>query len=50
MALQILMAPKFTNLSQPVIGSTQTASLLASCWDLKNLPNMQGLLSHSKPV
>jgi 2-methylcitrate dehydratase PrpD len=41
---------KFTNLSQPVIGSTQTASLLASCWDLKNLPNMQGLLSHSKPV
>ena len=41
---------KFTNLSVPVIGVKETASLLAACWDLKSLQNLQGLLGHSKPV
>ena len=41
---------KFTNLTAPVIGLKETASLLAACWDLKNLPNLQGLLAHSKPL
>jgi len=41
---------KFTNLSVPVIGVKETASLLAACWDLKNLQNLQSLLGHSKAL
>jgi len=41
---------KFSNLSIPVIGESQTNSLIAKCWDLKNLQHIPDLLQFAKPV
>jgi 2-methylcitrate dehydratase PrpD len=41
---------KFSNLSVPIIGKVNTDALIAKCWDLKNLTNLQDLLKFSKPV
>ncbi len=41
---------KFSNLSIPVIGVSQTSSLIAKCWDLKNLQHIPDLLRFAKPV
>ena len=41
---------KFSNLSIPVIGESQTSSLIAKCWDLKNLQHIPDLLQFAKPV
>lgn len=41
---------KFSNLSIPVIGESQTSSVIAKCWDLKNITHIQGLLQFAKPV
>jgi len=41
---------KFSNLSIPVIGESQTSSVITKCWDLKNLTNIQDLLQFAKPV
>lgn len=41
---------KFSNLSIPVIGESQTSSVITKCWDLKNITNIQDLLQFAKPV
>lgn len=41
---------KFSNLSISVIGVSQTSSLIAKCWDLKNLQHIPDLLRFAKPV
>ena len=41
---------KFSNLSIPVIGESQTSSVIAKCWDLKNITHIQDLLQFAKPV
>jgi len=41
---------KFSNLSVPVIGESQTSSLIAKCWDLKNIQHIKDLLQFAKPV
>jgi len=41
---------KFSNLSIPVIGESQTSSVITKCWDLKNIINIQDLLQFAKPV
>ena len=40
---------KFSNLSIPIIGKSNTESLIGACWDLKNITNLNDLLSFSKP-
>ena len=40
---------KFSHLSTPIIGADNTSSLIAKCWDLKNLNQLQDLLQYSKP-
>ena len=41
---------KFSNLSIPVIGESQTSSVITKCWDFKNITNIQDLLQFAKPV
>ena len=40
---------KFSNLSTPIIGKSNTDSLINACWDLKNITNLNDLLRFSKP-